>query len=100
MNLPTVAESWSSPNCAQWDKFAFLSSKINKLYVAMIGRESHNADLEDAMTETVKLPRKLSEEPMSPKPRRPSHEKVIEQLDRWANSRELQPPRLPETRTA
>ena len=52
------------------------------------------------MTDDVKLPRKLSEEPMPPKPRRPSHEKVIEQLERWANSPELQPPTLPETRSA
>ena len=42
---------------------------------------------EAAMTEVeMKLPRKLSEEPEAPKPRRPSHEKVIENLDRWANS--------------
>jgi hypothetical protein len=45
------------------------------------------------MTEPVKLPRKLSEEPKPPKPRRPSHEKVIENLERWANSPGLQPPR-------
>jgi len=51
------------------------------------------------MTDDVKLPRKLSDEPMPPKPRRPSHERVIEQLDRWANSRELQPPTLPDAKT-
>jgi hypothetical protein len=44
------------------------------------------------MADTVKLTRKLSDEPEAPKPRRPSHEKVIEQLDRWANSPGLQPP--------
>ena len=44
------------------------------------------------MTDPVKLPRKLSDEPEAPKPRRPSHAKIIEQLDRWANSPELQPP--------
>jgi hypothetical protein len=38
------------------------------------------------MTEEIKLPRKLSDEPQAPKPRRPSHQKVIENLDRWANS--------------
>ena len=38
------------------------------------------------MTENIKLPRKLSEEPKPPPPRRPSHAKVIENLDRWANS--------------
>jgi hypothetical protein len=44
------------------------------------------------MTENIKLPRKLSEERESPPPRRPSHAHVIENLDRWANSPELQPP--------
>jgi len=44
----------------------------------------------------IKLPRTLSEEPHAPKPIRPSHQKIIEDLDRWANSRELQPPRLPD----
>jgi len=44
------------------------------------------------MTEEIKLPRKLSEEPRAPKARRPSHENVIENLDRWANSPGLQPP--------
>jgi hypothetical protein len=44
------------------------------------------------MTETLKLPRKLSEERKPPLPRRPSHADVIENLDRWANSPELQPP--------
>ena len=33
----------------------------------------------------------------APKPRRPSHQKVIENLDRWANSPGLQPPALPDT---
>ena len=47
------------------------------------------------MTDQVRLPRKLSEEPDAPEPRRPSHRKVIEQLDRWANSPGLQPPRAP-----
>lgn len=48
------------------------------------------------MPERIKLPRMLLREPNAPKPLRPSHEKVIENLDRWANSRELQPPRLPD----
>jgi len=46
------------------------------------------------MTEIIKLPRKLSEEPKSQPPQRPSHADVIENLDRWANSPGLQPPRL------
>jgi hypothetical protein len=51
------------------------------------------------VTDTVKLPRKLSDEPEAPKPQRPSHEKVIEQLDRWANSPGLQPPGLSDEKT-
>lgn len=47
------------------------------------------------MTEQIKLPRRLSEEPRAPKPQRKSHENVIENLDRWANSPGLQPPRRP-----
>lgn len=46
------------------------------------------------MPDEIKLPRKLSEEPQAPKPRRPSHARVIEQLDRWANSPGLQPPKV------
>jgi hypothetical protein len=45
------------------------------------------------MTEDIKLPRKLSDEPHAPKPRSASHQKVIENLDRWANSPGLQPPK-------
>ena len=44
------------------------------------------------MNENIKLPRKLSEERKPLPPRRPSHAKVIENLDRWANSPGLQPP--------
>jgi len=51
------------------------------------------------MTDQVRLPRKLSEEPDAPAPRRLSHQKVIEQLDRWANSPGLQPPRSPDADT-
>ena len=51
------------------------------------------------MTDQVRLPRKLSEEPNAPEPRRPSHQKVIEQIDRWANSPGLQPPRVPDANT-
>jgi len=51
------------------------------------------------MTEDIKLPRKLSDEPKAPKPRRASHEKVIENLDRWANSPGLQPPTAHESRS-
>ena len=46
------------------------------------------------MTKEVTLPRKHSEERDAPKPVRPSHQKVIEQVERWANSSGLQPPRL------
>ncbi|WGS20417.1 MULTISPECIES: hypothetical protein [unclassified Bradyrhizobium] len=44
------------------------------------------------MPEQVKLPRKLSQEPGAPAPQRPSHQRIIEELDRWANSPGLQPP--------
>ena len=46
------------------------------------------------MANQVKLPRKLSEEPRAPEPWRASHARVIDQLDRWANSPGLQPPRM------
>jgi hypothetical protein len=46
------------------------------------------------MADGVKLPRNLSEEPGGPARLRPSHERIIEELDRWANSRGLQPPIL------
>ena len=49
------------------------------------------------MTDDIKLPRPLSKEPDAPKPLRPSHQKIIENLDRWANSCELQPPTLPDS---
>jgi hypothetical protein len=48
------------------------------------------------MTDHIKLPRMLSREPDAPEPLRPSHQKIIEDLDRWANSSELQPPKLPD----
>ena len=52
------------------------------------------------MAEKIKLPRKLSDEPWAPTPRRPSHEKVIENLDRWANSPGLRPPEAPDQNSA
>jgi hypothetical protein len=52
------------------------------------------------MTDHIKLPRMLCEERGAPKPLRPSHQKIIENLDRWANSRELQPPKLPDNERA
>ncbi|QQN65988.1 hypothetical protein JIR23_10030 [Bradyrhizobium diazoefficiens] len=51
------------------------------------------------MTDEVRLPRKLSEESDAPKPVRPSHPKVIEQVERWANSPGLQPPRTDDAKT-
>lgn len=44
------------------------------------------------MTDEVRLPRRLSEEVDAFKPVRPSHQKIIEQVERWANSPGLQPP--------
>jgi hypothetical protein len=52
------------------------------------------------MIATIKLRRKLSEEQKPPPPRRPSHADVIENLERWANSPGLQPPKLPDEKTA
>ncbi|MGF6429319.1 MULTISPECIES: hypothetical protein [Bradyrhizobium] len=49
------------------------------------------------MPDQVKLPRKLSQEPGGAEPLRPSHRRVIEELDRWANSPGLQPPSDQET---
>ena len=46
------------------------------------------------MTETLKLPRKLSEARRPQPPLRPSHADIIENLERWANSAGLQPPKL------
>ena len=46
------------------------------------------------MADHFKPPRALSEEPHAPKPTGPSHQKIIENLDRWANSRGLQPPTI------
>ncbi|MBM7488691.1 hypothetical protein ABIB75_000253 [Bradyrhizobium sp. GM2.2] len=46
------------------------------------------------MTNEVRLPRTHVEESEAPRPVRPSHQKVIEQVERWANSPGLQPPRL------
>ena len=51
------------------------------------------------MTDEVRLPRKLSDEQDPPKPVRPSHQKVIEQVERWANSPGLQPPRTESAET-
>ncbi|WP_199581295.1 hypothetical protein [Bradyrhizobium sp. MOS003] len=51
------------------------------------------------MTDEVRLPRKLSEEQEAPKPVRPSLQKVIEQVERWANSPGLQPPRTDNAKT-
>ena len=45
------------------------------------------------MTETPKLRRKLSDARQPQSPLRPSHADVIENLERWANSAGLQPPK-------
>jgi hypothetical protein len=48
------------------------------------------------MAEQVKPPRAPSLEPISPKPLGPGDQKLLENLERWANSRGLQPPELPD----
>jgi hypothetical protein len=52
------------------------------------------------MTDRIKLARRHSEESEASKPLRPSHQKIIENMERWANSRELQPPKLPDSKPA
>jgi hypothetical protein len=51
------------------------------------------------MTDEVRLPRKPSNETDVPKPVRPSHQKIIEQVERWANSAGLRPPRTEDAKT-
>ena len=46
------------------------------------------------MTETPKLRRRPSDERQPQPTLRPSHADVIENLERWANSAGLQPPKL------
>ena len=41
-----------------------------------------------------------SEEPIAPKPMGPSDQKVLENLERWANSRGLQPPKQPDQKAS
>jgi hypothetical protein len=52
------------------------------------------------MTETINRPRKLSEQRKPEPALRPSHADVIKNLERWANSSGLQPPKLSEPKTA
>ena len=52
------------------------------------------------MTETVKLPRKLSKARKPQPPLRPSHARILENLERWANSTGLQPPKPADPKTA
>jgi hypothetical protein len=49
------------------------------------------------MTDQFKLHRRPSAESEASKPVRPSHQKIIENLERWANSQGLQPPKLPDS---
>ncbi|MEO8320711.1 MAG: hypothetical protein ABJA75_04680 [Bradyrhizobium sp.] len=51
------------------------------------------------MTQIIKLQRKPSEERKSLPPLRPSHAKIIENLERWANSGGLQPPKPADSKT-
>jgi len=51
------------------------------------------------MTKEVRLPRKHFEGSEAPKPVRPSHQKVIDQVESWANSPGLQPPRTDDATT-
>jgi hypothetical protein len=51
------------------------------------------------MTDTDSAPRNPSHENDPSKPLRPSHQKVIEDVERWANSPGLQPPRTRDEKT-
>ena len=81
-------------------KFVKLYNKNNRVTVDLRFAKAYTVTWRTAMTEEIKLPRRLSDEPKAPTPRRPSHERVIENLDRWANSPGLQPPTLPQAKTA
>jgi hypothetical protein len=81
-------------------KLAKYPSKNNVLTVDLRSARAHIPDWRMPMTENLKLLRKLSDEQKLPPPRRPSHAKVIENLDRWANSPGLQPPKSPEAKSA
>jgi hypothetical protein len=51
------------------------------------------------MTDREQAPRNASRDPDTQKPVRPSHQKVIEEVERWANSPGLQPPRMRDEKT-
>jgi hypothetical protein len=87
-----LSKSKSSLTAVTAVKLAKFYNKNSMLFVDLRFGQAHAAGWRPAMTEDIKLPRKLSDEPKAPKPRRASHEKVIENLDRWANSPGLQPP--------
>jgi hypothetical protein len=59
------------------------------LFIECSGWRFYFADKEIAMTQDTKQPRTPKEQ----KPPRPSHERVVENLDKWANSPGLQPPK-------
>ena len=73
-------------------KLASLCNKNNMLVLILSWIGGMLSVVENSMIKEIKLPRKLSDEPKAPRPRRPSHRDVIEKLDRWANSPGLQPP--------
>jgi hypothetical protein len=65
-------------------------NKINSLFIAQSAWRSKLMGREISMDKETQLPRK----PKDPNPPvRPSHEKVAENIDKWANSPGLQPPK-------
>jgi len=65
-------------------------NKIKSLFIAQSASLSKLVEREMPMDKETQLPRK----PKEPEPPvRPSHEKVAENLDKWANSPGLQPPK-------
>jgi hypothetical protein len=71
-------------------KMSKKENKIKLLFTEQSAWRSKLAGREMPMDKETELPRK----PKEPKPPvRPSHEKVAENIDKWANSPGLQPPR-------
>jgi hypothetical protein len=71
-------------------KMSKKENKINALFIEQSAWLSRLAGREMSMDKESQLPRK----PKEPQPAmRPSHEKVAENIEKWANSPGLQPPK-------
>ena len=103
LNLPTCREFHQSPKMRQLSRIVvinqWLDLEIERLKIHLGDRTFILRKGRGAMTDEVRLPRKLSEEPEPATPVRPSLQKVIDQVERWANSSGLQPPRTENAKT-